>query len=75
VLLQRARRNQRIPIPKIRSQSSAASLQFDPAWLNRNPLTATALRDEIKEWQEVGFTLKIPALEQVQFFDDDSGGE
>ena len=75
VLLQRARRNQRLPIPKIRSQSSAASLQFDPAWLHRNPLTATALRDEIKEWQEVGFTLKIPALEQVEFFDDDSNDQ
>jgi exopolyphosphatase/guanosine-5'-triphosphate,3'-diphosphate pyrophosphatase len=75
VLLQRARRDQRLPIPKIRLQSNCASLQFDAAWLNTNPLTATALREEVKEWQEVGFTLKIPALEHVEFFNDDNGDE
>jgi exopolyphosphatase / guanosine-5'-triphosphate,3'-diphosphate pyrophosphatase len=35
---------------------------IDPAWVTRNPLTNTALREEIREWEKIGFDVKISGL-------------
>lgn len=35
-------------------------------WLTRNPLTAAALNSEIREWDEIGFDLQIPALDELE---------
>ncbi len=40
-------------------------LAIDPAWLQRNPLTSTALREEIGEWSKIGFDVKISGLESL----------
>jgi exopolyphosphatase/guanosine-5'-triphosphate,3'-diphosphate pyrophosphatase len=40
-------------------------LAIDPAWLQRNPLTSTALREEIGEWAKVGFEVKVGGLESA----------
>ncbi len=40
-------------------------LELDPAWLQRNPLTLTALREEIREWEKIGFEVKIGGLDEA----------
>jgi exopolyphosphatase/guanosine-5'-triphosphate,3'-diphosphate pyrophosphatase len=37
-------------------------LAIDPAWVLRNPLTNTVLREEIREWEKIGFDVKISGL-------------
>ena len=45
-------------------------LAIEPAWLQRNPLTNTALCEEIREWEKIGFEIKISRLD-----DSDDGAE
>ncbi|MEQ1772955.1 MAG: exopolyphosphatase [Burkholderiales bacterium] len=40
-------------------------LAIDPAWLQRNPLTNTALHEEIREWERIGFEVKISGLDSA----------
>jgi exopolyphosphatase / guanosine-5'-triphosphate,3'-diphosphate pyrophosphatase len=40
-------------------------LELDPAWLQRNPLTLTALQEEIREWEKIGFEVKISGLDEA----------
>jgi exopolyphosphatase/guanosine-5'-triphosphate,3'-diphosphate pyrophosphatase len=40
-------------------------LSIDPAWLARNPLTCAALREEIGEWEKIGFDVKFSGLEDA----------
>ena len=52
--------------PRIESAKAGENkfrLAIDPAWLQRNPLTSTALREEIGEWAKIGFDVKISGLE------------
>jgi exopolyphosphatase/guanosine-5'-triphosphate,3'-diphosphate pyrophosphatase len=65
VLLCRARRDARFPPLDIRLQGERVRLSFDSAWLEANPLTATALREEIAEWARVGLELKVPGLDDI----------
>jgi exopolyphosphatase/guanosine-5'-triphosphate,3'-diphosphate pyrophosphatase len=39
---------------------------LDPAWVLRNPLTNTVLREEIREWEKIGFEVKISGLYEVE---------
>ena len=54
-----------IALPSIQARYSGARFRVnvDRAWLAGNPLTAAALREEIREWQRIGFELKVPELE------------
>jgi len=65
VVLCRARRDARFPPLEIKLQGGRVRLAFDPAWLEANPLTATALREEVAEWARVGVELKIPGLDDI----------
>jgi exopolyphosphatase/guanosine-5'-triphosphate,3'-diphosphate pyrophosphatase len=65
VLLCRARRDMRFPAPDVRLQGDRVRLAFDAAWLEANPLTATALREEVSEWARVGVELKVPGLDGI----------
>lgn len=65
VLLCRARRDARFPPLDVRLQRDRVRLSFDAAWLEANPLTATALRDEIAEWARVGIELRVPGLDAI----------
>ncbi len=63
-LLCRSRSDVALPSLQARRQGRKFRLVLDPAWLARNPLTVTALQDEIREWDEVGFEFKVPELEE-----------
>jgi exopolyphosphatase/guanosine-5'-triphosphate,3'-diphosphate pyrophosphatase len=39
---------------------------LDPAWVLHNPLTNTVLREEIREWEKVGFDVKINGLYETE---------
>ncbi|MEK6591676.1 MAG: exopolyphosphatase [Pseudomonadota bacterium] len=54
------------PPLQARLQDRKIRLALDLDWLVRNPLTVTALRDEIREWDKLGFELKIPGLDDVE---------
>lgn len=60
------RRETAWPSLQARRQGRKLRLALEPAWLARNPLTVTALHDEIREWDEVGFELKVPGLEEPE---------
>jgi exopolyphosphatase/guanosine-5'-triphosphate,3'-diphosphate pyrophosphatase len=36
-------------------------LAINPDWLAQNPLTETALQDEVKQWKTLGVSLQIVA--------------
>ena len=61
----RGRTDVALPAFQAKYQGAKFRLGIDPEWLARNPLTATALREEIKEWEKIGFELKIPGLEEL----------
>jgi len=57
-----------IPLPAFQARYHAGTfrLGLDSEWLRVNPLTATALREEITEWGKIGFELKIPGLGELE---------
>jgi exopolyphosphatase/guanosine-5'-triphosphate,3'-diphosphate pyrophosphatase len=65
-LFYRNRSDVALPSLQARRQGRKFRLSLDSAWLARNTLTATALADEIQEWDEIGFELKIPELEDFE---------
>lgn len=65
VLLCRARRDARFPPLEIKLQGERIRLTFDAAWLEANPLTATALCEEVDEWARIGLELKVPGLNEI----------
>lgn len=65
-LLCRSRADVAVPSLQARRQGRKFRLALDPAWLARNPLTVTALHDEIREWDEIGYELKVPGLEEPE---------
>jgi exopolyphosphatase / guanosine-5'-triphosphate,3'-diphosphate pyrophosphatase len=54
-----------IALPSVQARYSGARFRVnvDREWLLGNPLTAAALREEIREWQRIGFDLRVPELE------------
>jgi len=48
-----------------RASDGKFRLAMDSAWLQRNPLTSTALREEISEWAKIGFDVKVSGLESA----------
>jgi exopolyphosphatase / guanosine-5'-triphosphate,3'-diphosphate pyrophosphatase len=54
------------PSVQVRRQGKKFRLSLGKEWLRRNPLTATALLDEVREWDRIGYELKIPELEDVE---------
>lgn len=65
VVLCRARRDTRFPPLDIKLQGERVRLAFDRAWLEANPLTATALREEVHEWARINQEIKIPGLDDI----------
>jgi len=54
------------PALQAKRQGKKIRLSLGSAWLARNTLTATALSDEIREWDKIGFELKIPELDDLE---------
>jgi len=65
-LLYRSRADLALPSLHARRQGKRFRLSLEPDWLARNPLTITALHDEIREWDEIGFEIKVPGLEEPE---------
>lgn len=65
VLLCRARRDSRMPAVEAKVQAERLRLAFDTAWLEANPLTAGALREELAEWAKLGHDIRIPGLDEI----------
>lgn len=65
-LFYRGRSDVSLPSLQAKVQGNKFRIALDPEWLARNPLTATALREEVKEWDKIGLELRIPELEQAE---------
>ena len=50
-----------VGLPDLHSRSSGTKfhLSIDPEWLAQNPLTETALQDDVKQWKSLGVSLQI----------------
>lgn len=55
-----------LPPIQAKAQGRRFRLTLDLDWLLKNPLTVTALRDEVREWDKIGFELKIPGLDSLE---------
>ena len=65
-LFYRARTDLPLPVFTAKYQGAKFRLGVDADWLARNPLTAAALSEEIREWEKIGFELKIPGLGELE---------
>src|SRR5688572_8136508 len=65
VLFYRGRTDVSLPIVQPKCQPGTFRLALGAEWLSRNPLTANALRAEIREWSKIGWALKIPGLDEL----------
>jgi exopolyphosphatase/guanosine-5'-triphosphate,3'-diphosphate pyrophosphatase len=65
-LFYRGRADIELPPLQAKLQDRKIRLAIELDWLMLNPLTATALRDEIREWDELGFEFKIPGLDNLE---------
>lgn len=64
-LLYRSRADVALPPFQARHSGRKFRLALDPGWLARNPLTVAALGEEVREWEKIGFELKVPGLDQL----------
>ena len=50
-----------VVLPEMHASISGKKFRIaiDPKWLERNPLTETALQDDIKQWKSLGISLQI----------------
>ncbi len=57
-----------IVLPEITAKVNGRALRLgiERDWLARNPLTVTALQEEIEEWGAAGFELDIKALRELE---------
>jgi exopolyphosphatase/guanosine-5'-triphosphate,3'-diphosphate pyrophosphatase len=69
-LFYRGRTDAALPAIQPKAQGLKFRVNVDPDWLARNPLTATALRDEILEWERIGIELRVPGLEELDLAAD-----
>ena len=65
-LFHRSRADVTAPNLQVRLQGRKLRLVVDSGWLERNPLTVTALADEVREWDKIGFELKVPGLDELE---------
>jgi exopolyphosphatase/guanosine-5'-triphosphate,3'-diphosphate pyrophosphatase len=61
VLFYRNRSDIVLPALHSRLNGSKFHLEIDPDWLAQNPLTESALQDEVKQWKSLGVSLQIVA--------------
>ena len=59
VLFYRNRSDSALPAMRGRFSGTKFHLSIDPDWLAQNPLTETALQDEVKQWKSLGIGLQI----------------
>jgi exopolyphosphatase/guanosine-5'-triphosphate,3'-diphosphate pyrophosphatase len=64
-LIYRSRADIELPEIDARVIGRTLRLGIDREWLATNPLTVTALQEEIEEWEAAGFNLDIKALREL----------
>jgi exopolyphosphatase/guanosine-5'-triphosphate,3'-diphosphate pyrophosphatase len=64
-LFYRSRSPVDVPVLQAAHRDRRFEIRLPVEWLKRYPLTAAALKSEIKEWRAIGFELSIPALEDM----------
>jgi len=69
-LIYRSRADIALPQIDAEVQGRTLRLGIERGWLAHNPLTATALQEEIEEWEATGFKLDIKSLRELE-----EGGE
>jgi len=69
VIFYRARTDLSLPTIQAKYTGARFRVSLDRNWLARNTLTAAALREEMREWQKIGFELKIPELDPASATD------
>jgi exopolyphosphatase/guanosine-5'-triphosphate,3'-diphosphate pyrophosphatase len=65
VLFHRSRSDVRLPILEAHCLGRDFELAVAPSWLSGNPLTAAALREEVREWKKLGVDLEVRALDEI----------
>jgi exopolyphosphatase/guanosine-5'-triphosphate,3'-diphosphate pyrophosphatase len=65
-LIYRSRADIALPEIAARMNGRALRLGIDRDWLANNPLTVTALQEEIEEWDGAGFRLDIKSLRELE---------
>ena len=63
-LFYRSRTDVALPVMEAEAASSGFNLYLEAGWLDRNPLTSTALREEVREWKTLGVELKLIELKK-----------
>ncbi|MBI3480147.1 MAG: exopolyphosphatase [Nitrosomonadales bacterium] len=61
VLFYRNRSDGALPVLRGRFSGTKFHLSIDRGWLEQNPLTETALLEEVKQWKTLGISLQIVA--------------
>jgi len=61
-LILRRRVDLKLPLLRVAADASGFSLELPQAWLEENPLTATALESEADYWKAVGMKLTVNGL-------------
>ena len=62
-LFHRSRSDIQLPDLDVRLSGKEFDLHIERKWLERNPLTDTALSAEIEQWSALGFNFRIKRLE------------
>lgn len=65
-LIYRSRADIELPAIDVKALNRVGRFDVDRDWLASNPLTVTALQEEIEEWEGAGFTLEIKALRELE---------
>ncbi len=69
VLLLRSRSDIMVPVTEASASGRKFRLSIERDWLARNPLTVTALRDEMQEWEAFGIDLNVKQLPELETAD------
>ncbi len=65
VLFHRSHTDVRLPPVEAHCDGSTFQIALDAGWLASSPLTAAALKEEVREWRKLGVDLQVAALEEV----------
>jgi exopolyphosphatase/guanosine-5'-triphosphate,3'-diphosphate pyrophosphatase len=65
VLFHRRRTTTGLTPPQLVCEGRRFRLAIDRRWLAQHPLTAAALREEAREWEKIGYDLRVPGLDAL----------
>lgn len=65
VLFYRHRTAIDLPRPQLKAEGRRFRLSVDRDWLQRNPLSMAALGEEVREWEKIGYELRVPGLDDT----------